>query len=147
MDGRSGRGENEGWGMRNVQCSLFFVILQIDDEDALVKPVSFTRILKLNSPEWKYLLIGCFGAALFGAYPFLFGIAFGGIYEVSFWMISCVQFTQLIKHFSIKPKAGFPLPTFFYLMSSRQNPFQKAIKEADLEMKVASENSAKRISL
>ena len=40
------------------------------------------RILKQNAPEWKYLLLGCFGAVLFGAYPPVYGNTFGGIYEV-----------------------------------------------------------------
>ena len=29
------------------------------------------------------MLLGCFGAALYGAYPFLYGIAFGEVLHVS----------------------------------------------------------------
>ena len=88
--------------MINLISSLIF-IFKSGNEDAFVKPVSFTRILKLNSPEWRYLVIGCFGAALYGAYPSLFGLAFGGIYEVSSFCVrgnnvnSCVLSTLLIK--------------------------------------------------
>ena len=41
------------------------------------------RILKMNYPEWHYLVFGCFGAALYGAYPPLYGVAFGKMYDVS----------------------------------------------------------------
>ena len=37
----------------------------------------------MNAPEWKELIVGAIGAGIFGAYPFLYGIAFGKIYEVS----------------------------------------------------------------
>ena len=48
--------------------------------------VPFLSILKLNVPEWKYLVVGCIGSALYGAYPFLYAISFGGITDV------CVTF-------------------------------------------------------
>ena len=37
----------------------------------------------MSAPEWKYLVVGCFGSTLYGLYPALYGIAIGGIYEVS----------------------------------------------------------------
>ncbi|CAB4008047.1 multidrug resistance 1-like [Paramuricea clavata] len=35
----------------------------------------------MNAPEWKHLFVGCIGSGLWGAYPFMYGIAFGRIYE------------------------------------------------------------------
>ena len=61
---------------------LLFNILQVDDDDGK-KPVSFGFLLKLSAPEWKYLLIGCFGSILYGAFPFLYGKAYGGLFDVS----------------------------------------------------------------
>ena len=43
----------------------------------------FWTILKMNAPEWKHLFVGCIGSGLWGAYSFMYGIAFGRIYEVS----------------------------------------------------------------
>jgi hypothetical protein len=37
----------------------------------------------MNAPEWKHLFVGCIGSGLWGAYSFMYGIAFGRIYEVS----------------------------------------------------------------
>jgi hypothetical protein len=44
----------------------------------------------MNAPEWKQLFIGCIGAGVWGAYPFLYGIAFGQIYEVSLVVSYCI---------------------------------------------------------
>ncbi|XP_028401686.1 multidrug resistance protein 1-like [Dendronephthya gigantea] len=50
-----------------------------EEED--VRPVSLKKVLQKNRPEWGYMLLGCIGAAIFGAYPFLFGLSLGGIYD------------------------------------------------------------------
>ncbi len=60
---------------------LFMQILLQCDDDA-TKPVSFGSLVKLSSPEWKYLLIGCFGSVLYGSFPFLYGKAYGGLFDV-----------------------------------------------------------------
>ena len=67
------------------------LIFQVDDDDYDgVFKVPFVTILKLSAPEWKYLLVGCIGSGLFGAYPFLFGISFGGISDV------CINLTLMV---------------------------------------------------
>ena len=53
-----------------------------EDYDGKFK-VPLLSLLKMNATEWRYLLIGCFGSGLYGAYPFLYAIAFGGFNEVS----------------------------------------------------------------
>ena len=58
-------------------------------------------ILKTNAPEWKELFVGCIGAGLWGSYPFLYGIAFGKIYEVSSVIRNFCALKKL-KHFFIK---------------------------------------------
>lgn len=60
--------------------------LQLDTVN-YIKPVSFANILKWNAPEWKFYVLGCMGAALYGAYPFLYGIAFGEVLHVSISII------------------------------------------------------------
>ncbi|XP_028411655.1 multidrug resistance protein 1-like isoform X2 [Dendronephthya gigantea] len=52
--------------------------LMVDNSDE-IKPISFVKILKWNSPDWKFMFLGCFGAMLYGAYPFLYGITFGEV--------------------------------------------------------------------
>ena len=75
----------------NVQL---FVDIQVDDEDydGLFK-VSFLEVLKLNVSEWNYLVVGCIGSALYGAYSFLYAICFGGINGV------CVTFCVIKLNF------------------------------------------------
>ncbi|XP_046862109.1 ATP-dependent translocase ABCB1-like isoform X2 [Xenia sp. Carnegie-2017] len=49
-----------------------------EEED--LKKVSLIEIVKKNKPEWKYLVLGIFGASLFGLYPALYGLSLGGIF-------------------------------------------------------------------
>ena len=42
------------------------------------------RILKMSTSEWPHLLVGTFGAALNGAFPFVFAYLLGEILGVSF---------------------------------------------------------------
>lgn len=46
-------------------------------------PVSLTRLLKINSPEWFYILIGCIAAVFVGASFPTFAILFGEFYGVN----------------------------------------------------------------
>ncbi|XP_028410025.1 multidrug resistance protein 1-like [Dendronephthya gigantea] len=46
-----------------------------------VKAMPFLKILKYNSPEFWYIVLGCIGSALYGTCPFVYGIAVGGIFE------------------------------------------------------------------
>lgn len=55
-------------------------MFQGEEED--VKKVSLIEIVKKNKPEWKYLVLGIFGASLFGLYPALYGLSLGGIFGV-----------------------------------------------------------------
>ena len=71
-----------------ILTKIFSQHFQADEEE--IPPVPYGTILKMNAPEWKELFVGCIGASLWGAYPFLYGIAFGKIYEVSLFMPSVV---------------------------------------------------------
>ncbi|XP_055625929.1 multidrug resistance protein homolog 49 [Toxorhynchites rutilus septentrionalis] len=51
-----------------------------DKEDAY--PVSITRLLKLNSPEWPYILFGCGSAIVVGASFPAFAVLFGEMYGI-----------------------------------------------------------------
>lgn len=55
------------------------IIYSVDDpiDEATVKSVSMWRILKLNSPEWRYLLVGSIGAIIGGAALPVFAVLFG----------------------------------------------------------------------
>ncbi|CAB3990056.1 multidrug resistance 1 isoform X2, partial [Paramuricea clavata] len=53
----------------------------VTEEGEAVKPMSFFKILKYNAPEFWYIVIGCFGSALFGSNPCVYGIAIGGVFE------------------------------------------------------------------
>lgn len=47
-------------------------------------PVSITRLLKMNGPEWVFILIGCIAAIIVGASLPAFAILFGEVYGVSY---------------------------------------------------------------
>lgn len=61
-----------------------------DDEDETeiqIKekyPVNVTRLLKMNGPEWMFILVGCIAAIIVGASLPAFAILFGEVYGVSF---------------------------------------------------------------
>lgn len=59
-----------------------------DKEDAY--PVSITRLLKLNSPEWPYILFGCGAAMVVGASFPAFAVLFGEMYGVSIPFIDLI---------------------------------------------------------
>ena len=71
--------------------------------------MKFSKLLKMNSPEWRIMAIGCFGALLYGAYPFLFAICLGKFFKVS------VILFFLLCHFSCVPFAHSLFPISFYL--------------------------------
>lgn len=53
------------------------------DEDVSLSTSSFIRIMKLNSKEWPYILLGSISSILLGAtYP-AFAIIFGNIFGVN----------------------------------------------------------------
>lgn len=45
-------------------------------------PVKWTRLLKMNSEEWLYILIGCVAAIIVGGSFPVFAILFGEVYGV-----------------------------------------------------------------
>ena len=51
-----------------------------EDEDA--PPVSFLKVLRLNLPEWPYILVGLICATINGAVQPLFAILFSKIVAV-----------------------------------------------------------------
>jgi hypothetical protein len=53
-----------------------------------VKPAPALEILKMNKTEWHYLLFGTFGAAINGAFPFVFAFLLGEIFGVSGFLFS-----------------------------------------------------------
>lgn len=55
--------------------------MDFNKEEEEAPPVSFHRVLKMNKSEWHYILIGCIGCALYGAYPFLFAICLAGVFD------------------------------------------------------------------
>ncbi|KAL1517855.1 hypothetical protein ABEB36_001563 [Hypothenemus hampei] len=60
-------------------------IKNVDEEqetDNFIKKASLWSIVKLNSPEWFFLLLGSIGAALMGATMPMFAIIFGSILQV-----------------------------------------------------------------
>ena len=67
--------------MRKRMDIINYIYFQTEEGEA-VKPMSFFKILKYNAPEFWYIVIGCFGSALFGSNPFVYGIAIGGVFEV-----------------------------------------------------------------
>ena len=57
--------------------------VQDNEEEEYVPPASMIRILKYNSPEWYYMLIGAFGAAINGGINPAFAVLFSEILGVS----------------------------------------------------------------
>ncbi|XP_058456656.1 multidrug resistance protein homolog 49 [Malaya genurostris] len=55
-------------------------VVEEDSEDAY--PVSVFRLMKLNSPEWPYILFGCGAAMVVGASFPLFAVLFGEMYGI-----------------------------------------------------------------
>ncbi|KAM4874400.1 ATP-dependent translocase ABCB1 isoform 1-T1 [Thomomys bottae] len=53
-----------------------------DDQDEVVPPVSFWRILKLNLTEWPYLVVGVFCATINGSMQPAFAVIFSKIIAV-----------------------------------------------------------------
>ncbi len=66
---------------KNVNHNEIPSSFQSEEEE--INKVPLYKILQKNSPEWKYLLLGCIGSLLFGAYPPLFGYSLGGVFDVS----------------------------------------------------------------
>jgi hypothetical protein len=73
---------------------IHYIYFQTEEIEA-VKPMSFFKILKYNLPEFWYIVIGCIGSASYGACPFVYGIAMGGIFEVRSFFVCyfCIFFT------------------------------------------------------
>ena len=77
-------------------------VLQIDDDGR--KPESFKSLIKMSAPEWKYLAVGCFGSILYGTFPFLYGKAYGGLFDVSTPVI-----VILINHRKFRPSESLKI--------------------------------------
>jgi len=48
-----------------------------------VKPAPIMRILKLNTPEWPYIVVGIIAAMGNGVFPLVFALILGEILNVS----------------------------------------------------------------
>lgn len=48
--------------------------------------ISFSQLMRLNAPEWKFLLIGCVAACLHGATFPIWAVFFGDFFGVSITM-------------------------------------------------------------
>ena len=57
-------------------------LLCVCQEDENAPPVSFLKVLRLNLPEWPYILVGLICAAINGAIQPLFSILFSKIVAV-----------------------------------------------------------------
>ena len=56
----------------------------MEDGDPLEPPpLPFTRIARLNGPEWKYMVVGCTCSFLMGSAMPVFSVLFGEIIGVS----------------------------------------------------------------
>jgi ATP-binding cassette subfamily B (MDR/TAP) protein 11 len=53
----------------------------IIEED--VEPAPIFKVIKLNLPEWRWMLIGSIGSSLTGAFPFVFALILGELMGVS----------------------------------------------------------------
>ncbi|XP_053673190.1 multidrug resistance protein homolog 49 isoform X2 [Anopheles nili] len=53
-----------------------------EEEQEEIYPVSVLRLLKLNSPEWHYILFGCAAAIVVGASFPAFAVLFGEMYGI-----------------------------------------------------------------
>ncbi|CAD5111259.1 DgyrCDS587 [Dimorphilus gyrociliatus] len=51
----------------------------LDDEEGDVAPTPFFQILKLNAPEWCWILVGVFGALITGGVNPVFAVLFGDV--------------------------------------------------------------------
>lgn len=51
-----------------------------------IEPAPVRRILKLNAPEWPYMVVGSVGAAVNGAVTPLYAFLFSQILGVSKWL-------------------------------------------------------------
>uniref|UniRef100_UPI00358FF9D4 bile salt export pump n=1 Tax=Myxine glutinosa TaxID=7769 RepID=UPI00358FF9D4 len=65
--------------LRSKQREMVVTEVQDDEEEEYVPPASMIRILKYNSPEWSYMLIGAFGAAINGGINPTFAVLFSEI--------------------------------------------------------------------
>lgn len=64
----------------NIKNIILLIYLQDDEDVDTFSPV--WEILKLNSPEWFYIFLGCVGAIIAGASLPLYSIVFGDIVGV-----------------------------------------------------------------
>lgn len=55
-----------------------------ESEEEIMKKGSLTRILKLNGPEWPYLLVGSIAALVVGASFPIVAVIFGDVFGVSY---------------------------------------------------------------
>ena len=54
-----------------------------EEEEDKPEPAPMGRIMKLNAPEWPYMAVGSFFAAIVGAFPVLFAFILSELIEVS----------------------------------------------------------------
>ena len=59
----------------------FLETANINEKEEKYK-ISFTQILRLNYPEWRYLIVGVIAAAILGASFPLWAILFGDFFGV-----------------------------------------------------------------
>ena len=54
-----------------------------EEEEEELEPVTISRIFKLNSPEWPFILLGSIGAIFSGAIQPAFAVIFAEVLGVS----------------------------------------------------------------
>ena len=72
---------------------------KVDEEDDALPPPPVIRVLKMNSPEWPFLLIGALSAAAAGIAMPAFAIIFSRLLRVSqLQSLTVEQMTVLVFH-------------------------------------------------
>lgn len=56
-----------------------------------MEPAPVMRIIKLNTTEWPYLVLGSVAGAINGLFPFAFALVLSEILEVSFIMAASLS--------------------------------------------------------
>lgn len=74
-----------------IQFALLFCVQDMfsEDEEEVVEPAPVARILKYNSPEWPYMIMGSIGAAVNGGVNPVYSLLFSQILAVSIHAKDC----------------------------------------------------------
>lgn len=81
---------------KEMRLNSFSLFLQ--DEEA--PPVSFLKVMRLNSSEWPYILVGTLCATINGAMQPVFAIIFSKIISVGYLWYPCTK-KRKKSHFNV----------------------------------------------